>query len=68
MKGKNGQEAMAKRLFSVKESAFYLSVSQWTVRERIGAGLLPAVKIGHRLLLDRADLDRFIEMNKSWRT
>jgi excisionase family DNA binding protein len=53
------------RLLDVKAAAIYLSVSQWTVRERIVAGQLPAVRIGTRVLLDRVDLDRWIELNKT---
>jgi excisionase family DNA binding protein len=53
------------RLLSVKAAADYLGVSSWTIRERMGGGQLPAVRIGRRVLLDRTDLDRWIEMNKT---
>jgi len=53
-----------KRLFTIQEAGFYLALSQWTIREHISNGLLPFVRIGRRILLDRIDLDDVIKSNK----
>jgi predicted site-specific integrase-resolvase len=61
------------RLLSLQDSAEYLSVSQWTVRQWVAAGvlrpvILPAVERRRRrreglrrVLLDRAALDALVE-------
>ena len=54
----------AKRLLSVVEAANYLSVSVWSIREYIWAGKLPVVRFGRRTLLDKQDLDTWINFNK----
>lgn len=54
-----------RRLFSVPESAVYLGVSVWTVRELMWRGELPCVRIGkRRILCDKMDLDAFIAAQK----
>ena len=52
------------RLLSLRDAAVYLSVSHWTLREMIWRGDLPSVRVGRRILIDREDLDRFIERCK----
>jgi len=54
-----------KRLFSIKEAAVYLSKGVFGVRTLIWNGDLPIVRDGRRILLDRNDLDGFIEKNKT---
>lgn len=62
-------QALGPRLLDVHGAAAYLSVSAWTIREMVAAGrlrrvLIPGAKNGHNLrkvLLDRQDLDHFIE-------
>ncbi len=54
----------ARRLLGVKESATYLGVSVWTIRDLGWNGEISEVKIGRRKLFDREDLDRFIERSK----
>lgn len=53
------------RLYSLHEAATYLGISYWTVRELINRHAMPAVRIGRRVMVDVADLNRFIEANKS---
>lgn len=53
------------RLFSVNEAARYLGRTPKAVRHLIAAGTIPAVREGARVHLDRADLDRWIEMRKT---
>ncbi len=52
------------RLHSSEDSARYLGVSSWTLREMIWRNDLPHVKIGRRQFLDVRDLDQFIEQAK----
>lgn len=53
------------RLYSLHDAATYLGISYWTVRELINRQEMPAVRIGRRVMVDIADLNRFIEGNKS---
>jgi len=62
------------RLLDLKAAGEYLSVSYWTMRDLVFAGVLPTVRIPcpragdgraiRRILVDRHDLDAFIEKNK----
>lgn len=60
----------AARLLDVDDAAAYLGVSPWTIRDLEAAGTLKRVRVPLRgselrkLLFDRADLDRLIEMWK----
>ena len=64
------------RLLDLKAAGRYLGVSYWTVRDLVFGGLIPSVKIPcprtndgrtiRRLLVDRRDLDAFIEKNKEF--
>lgn len=64
MQGRNGAERPLKRLLTLREAAEYLSLSPWTLRKRIWAGVLPSVKISRLVLVDRVDLDAYVEANK----
>ena len=55
---------MEKRWLTVQESARYLSVSVFCVRDAIWGGSLPFVKAGKRFIIDRLDLDRWAESRK----
>ena len=62
------------RLLDLKAAATYLGLSYWTVRDLVLAGILPSAKIPcprsrdgrmiRRILIDRHDLDGFIEQSK----
>lgn len=66
------------RLLNMRQAAEYLGCSFWTARDYILQGLIPVVdmpplrardgdrqrKTLRRVLVDRADLDRFIESRK----
>jgi len=58
----------ASRLLDLQQTAHYLGVSPWTVRDLEASGVIPRVVIPlsngkelRKLLFDRADLDRLIE-------
>lgn len=55
----------AGRLLSVNDTAEYLGITRSSVYRMINAGDLPVVHVGSRTLLDRHDLDAFIERNKA---
>jgi excisionase family DNA binding protein len=46
---------------TVAEIASILKLNQQTVRNRIDAVTMPAVRIGRRVRIKRSDLDRFVE-------
>lgn len=62
------------RLLDLRAAAAYIGLSYWTLRDMTLSGILPTVKIPcprardgrviRRVLIDRQDLDRFIEANK----
>jgi excisionase family DNA binding protein len=53
-----------RRLLTVDQAAEYLARSPLAVRHLINRRVLPAVRHGRRVFLDRADLDSFIERTK----
>ena len=52
------------RLFSQQEAASYLGISYWTIRDLVFRRELPFVKIGRRILVDRMDLDAYLDRSK----
>jgi hypothetical protein len=64
------------RLMGLRAAAQYLGLSYWTMRDLAMAGALPIIRIPctkarggrtiRRILLDRQDLDAFIEQNKEY--
>lgn len=58
-------ENVARALVSEREAAHYLNVSQQTVRKLVAKGRLPVVRVGARRLYKVADLDAYIDANRS---
>jgi excisionase family DNA binding protein len=52
------------RLLTVDEAAAYIRRTPKVLRHIIASGSIPAVREESRVHLDRADLDRWIEMRK----
>ncbi len=52
------------RLLRVKEAAAYLSTTPWFIRSLVWAKSIPHVRLGKRILFDRADLDRYVDQQK----
>lgn len=52
------------RLVSQQEAADYLGISYWTVRDLTFRGEIPFIKIGRRVLVDRLDLDAYLDRSK----
>lgn len=59
------QRLLPKRLYSIKEGAFYLGRSIWAVREMLWAGKMPYVKDGKRILIDINDMNEWIDRSKT---
>ncbi len=53
-----------KRLYNIKEAAYYLGRTVDALREMVWAGKLPYFRDGKRMLIDLKDMDEFIERNK----
>lgn len=53
------------RLLSVDQVAQYLSLGSTTVREMIAKRIIPTVPIPNRVLVDREDLDAYIDSLKA---
>jgi excisionase family DNA binding protein len=51
-------------LLTVKEAAVYLGRSEQAIQHLILQKILPVVRLGRRVHLDRRDLDAFIEKHK----
>ena len=56
--------ASSPRLLTIPMAAAYLSCSVWSIRNLIWNRAIPHIQIGKRFLLDRADLDSYVEKNK----
>lgn len=55
------QTPIMPRLVTIKQAAAYCSCSVWAIRQVIWSKELRACKIGNRFLIDRGDLDKFID-------
>lgn len=55
------------RMLTLKQAAAYTNASIWAIRDLIYADTIPHIAIGRRYLIDRGDLDRWldIELGKS---
>jgi len=52
------------RLLGVKDAAHYLGSTVWFVRSLVWNGDIPSCRMGKRLLIDRQDLDSFVDRQK----
>jgi excisionase family DNA binding protein len=52
-------------LLSIRKAAEVLGLSPWTIRKHIQRGTLPCVRIGGRVLIEPAELERLIERGRS---
>ena len=61
----NGRARTTTRLLTVKEAAAYIGRTEQAVRHLIHKRELVVVRKGRRVHLDRCDLDRWIDTNKT---
>jgi len=52
------------RLLSQQEAGRYLGISYWTIRDLVFRREIPFIKIGRRVLVDRRDLDAYLDRSK----
>ncbi len=55
---------LSARLLDYKAAGAYLSLSYWSLRELVLNGEIAHIKFGKKVLIDRRDLDDWIEANK----
>jgi excisionase family DNA binding protein len=60
-------QSITPRLLTIKQAAIYLSATVWSVRQLLWARTVPHVIIGRRHLIDRGDLDRYVDAQLSER-
>jgi excisionase family DNA binding protein len=65
MKGNKIGSALQRRLLALKDAAVYIGCSPWAVRDKIWDGEIPYIKLGGKYFLDIADIDKWIENNKT---
>ncbi len=53
------------RLLTVRQAAVYLGCSVWAVRDLIHRKQIHKIRLGKKHLLDRIELDRYIERAKA---
>jgi excisionase family DNA binding protein len=53
-----------KLLLNVREAGHMLSISPWTVRRYISTGKLRPTRIGRRVLVEPAELQRLVEAGR----
>jgi excisionase family DNA binding protein len=51
-------------LLTIDQTAEYVGLSAWTVRYWVRMGKLPSVKLGRRVLIERAELNRLVAENR----
>ena len=52
------------RLLGVAAAASYLGATPWFIRSLVWERKVPFLRLGKRLLLDKADLDNFVSAQK----
>lgn len=60
-------DSPARRLLNSKDAAAYLCISPRKLWELQIGGIVPSLRIGRKVLFDRADLDAWIERQKAVR-
>ena len=54
------------QLLNVRDAAQTLAISPWTLRKYITRGIIPCVRIGGRVLIEPAEIERLIAQSR-WR-
>lgn len=58
------EAATGARLLSIKQAAEYLGATIWFMRTLVWERRIPFLRLGKRIVFDRADLDTFITAEK----
>ena len=59
------QNISSKRLYTIKELVKEIGATEWFWRTQIWNGKLPYIQVGRKMLIDREDIEAFIQKNKS---
>jgi excisionase family DNA binding protein len=62
---KPSTESIESRLLTIKQTAAYANATVWFIRNLIWSRSIPFAKFGNRLLIDRKDIDAYIDAEKS---
>lgn len=60
----NHDAGVQPRLIGIRDAAKYLGCTIWAARSLAWGRSVPSLKIGNRVLFDKADLDAYIESQK----
>ncbi len=55
--------AYARKIFSVKEAANYIGISERNLRSKISSGELKVVRLGRRIIIRLKEIEGFLERN-----
>ena len=58
------REQVLQRLLTVEQAGQYLALGPWRVRSLIWAGELAFIKLGRRILVERTELDGFLDSKR----
>ena len=58
------QQVVEARVLTVKQTAQYIGMSVWFVRELVYGRKVPYVLLGTKIMFDRSDLDDYLESKK----
>jgi hypothetical protein len=61
----NHDAGVQPRLIGIRAAAAYLGCTIWAARSLAWGRAVPSLKIGNRVLFDKADLDRYVESQKT---
>jgi excisionase family DNA binding protein len=53
------------RLLNIRDAAAYLAATVWFMRELVWSRRIPFLKVGNKYAFDRADLDAFVNAQKT---
>lgn len=59
------QNVPTKRLYTIKELVKEIGGTTWFWRSQIWDGRLPYVRVGRKILIDRDDIEAFIQRHKA---
>lgn len=55
---------MEEGLLTIDQTAEFTGLSAWTIRYWVKVGKLPSVKLGRRILIEKAELNRLVSENR----
>ncbi len=58
-------EEKLEKLYSVKDTAEYLKLSEESIRQRFRQGILTGVKIGRKIMFAQSDINDYLERCKT---